>query len=766
MPFAAQRISVRGVVQGVGFRPFVYQLAGSHGLKGWVRNTSGNVTIVVEGEQEQIEQFLIALSTSPPPQAHIETISREDEPLHGYRGFEILDSLVKPGEYQLVSPDLATCMDCRNEIFSRSDRRYHYPFTNCTACGPRFTIIQGIPYDRERTTMKEFRMCPNCQKEYDTPSNRRFHAQPNACPVCGPSLTLADASGAKVESADVINEAARLLREGRILAVKGLGGFLLACDATSDGAVAALRERKQRPAKPFALMVANLSWAERLCEVNEAEAQLLSSPAAPIVLLKLKDGAQISNLIAPGLDHLGLMLPYTPLHHLLMKETGLPLVMTSGNLSEEPIAADDGEAVERLGAHTSGIADFFVLHNRKIHSRYDDSVVMVELGARQMIRRSRGYAPYPVRLPFAAGQILACGAEMKNTFCLTRDDYAFVSQHIGDMENEETLEHFERTLGQYEDLFSIKPVKIACDLHPDYLPTQFAEREAAKRGLPLVRVQHHHAHIAGCMAENGLNEKVIGVALDGTGMGADGLIWGSEFMIADYAGFTRKAHLEYLPLAGGSAAIHRPVRTAAGYLYYLLGNAALEYALPCFNGMDELEKALIKQQIDASLNAPLTSSCGRLFDAVSALLGICGQTDYEGQAAIELEAAAGELEIDGAYPFRIENRDGMRTIRVKELLGAVIDDYRQGLPAAEISALFHNTLVRIICLICSNLSAETGLKKVALSGGVFQNRRLLRLVHAGLKADGLTPLVHLHLPANDGCISLGQAAVANFTNSR
>jgi hydrogenase maturation protein HypF len=760
-PVEARRISVTGVVQGVGFRPFVYQLAGLNGLNGWVRNTSGSVKMVVEGDPAGIERFVTALSAAPPPQAHIEAVTREDEPVHGFRQFEILDSLIEPGAYQLISPDLATCPACRQEIFTKSDRRYRYPFTNCTACGPRFTIIKAVPYDRERTTMREFSMCPACRKEYNNPADRRFHAQPNACPVCGPALTLTDCSGRIIETGDVIGCSAKLLKEGRILAVKGLGGFLLACDATSGESVSRLRKRKQRPAKPFAVMVKDLAEAGRLCSVSRQEAGLLSSPAAPIVLLRRRETASLSDRIAPGLNQLGVMLPYTPLHHLLMQETGLPLVMTSGNLSEEPIAADNDEALDRLG----GIADYFILHNRPIFSRYDDSVVMAEQGGVQIIRRARGYAPYPVHLPFTARKILACGAELKHTFCLTRDNHAFVSQHLGDMENEETLTHFERTLGQYEEFFGARPDAIACDLHPDYLPTRWAEKEAEQRGLPLVRVQHHHAHIAACMAENGLREKVIGVALDGTGLGTDGRIWGCEFLVVDYRGFERKAHLEYLPLPGGSAAIHKPYRTAAGYLYTLLGSDALDLDLPCFSGVDEIEKELIKKQVNLSINTPLTSSCGRLFDAVSSLVGIRQQVEYEGQAAIELEAAAGDIVSDGVYPFQIENSGGLKIIRVKELLAAVISDYGKGLPAAAISALFHNTLARIITQLCSELSQETGLEKVALSGGVFQNRRLLRLVSIALKADGLTTLFHRHLPVNDGCISLGQAVVANFTDS-
>ncbi|MBN1189613.1 MAG: carbamoyltransferase HypF [Dehalococcoidales bacterium] len=760
VPIEARRISVTGIVQGVGFRPFIYQLARSNGLTGWVRNTSGNVTMVVEGEFPNIDRFLDILKKTPPPQSHIEEIVQEAEPVKGYRQFEISNSLVDPGRYQMISPDLATCPDCRMEIFDKTNRRYRYPFTNCTACGPRFTIIEAIPYDRERTTMREFRMCPDCRAEYEDPSNRRFHAQPNACPVCGPVLLLVDSQGRTVESGDVIADAARLLKEGCILAVKGLGGFLLACDATSSASTGLLRTRKQRPAKPFAVMVRDLAVAGRICHVSERESRVLASTSAPIVLLKIRENAPISPLVAPGLDRLGVMLPYTPLHYLLLEDTGLPLVMTSGNLSEEPIAGDNGEALDRL----KDIADYFVLHDRQIYSRYDDSVVMVELDSTQIARRARGYAPYPVKLPFSGRQILACGAEMKNTFCLTRDNQAFVSQHIGDMENEETLEHFERTLKIYESLFSLQPSMMACDLHPDYLSTRWAEEEAAKRDLPLVRVQHHHAHIAACMAENGVSGQVIGVALDGTGLGTDRRIWGCEFLVADYQCFNRKAHLEYLPQPGGDAAVHRPYRTAIGYLYSLLGNEDTCTDLPPFQKVDEVEIELIKKQAGLFLNTPLTSSCGRLFDAVSSILGICQQADYDGQAAAELEAAAGNNKTDSVYPFLIEENDGLRVIRIKEMLAALVCDFRGGKPAGVISAVFHDTIVQIIVRVCLDISQETGLKKVALSGGVFQNRRLLRGVYSGLKAAGLLPLHHLHLPSNDGCISLGQAVVGNFSS--
>jgi hydrogenase maturation protein HypF len=774
---AARRVHVKGVVQGVGFRPFVYQIAHAHELRGWVKNTSGDVTIVVEGPDDKIEKFLHALKTQPPPQSHIESIAVDSEPPANYSDFRILESQAQEDEYQLISPDLATCPACRKEIFDPANRRYHYPFTNCTNCGPRFTIIEDIPYDRPRTTMRKFKMCPDCRREYDDPADRRFHAQPNACPVCGPRLWIVgpqtDDNGrgqaSPLRTTDVIAEAARLIKDGQIVAIKGLGGFLLACDATSDAAVQRLRARKQRPAKPFAIMLSSLDEVKAYCEVNAQEEEALMSAAAPIVVLKIKgkiplyppfakgEAAQpISTLVAPGLKHLGVMVPYTPVHHLLMQAAGRPLVMTSGNLAEEPIAADNDEALRRL----SGIADYFVLHDREIYSRYDDSVVTFELGAIRTIRRARGYAPFPVRLPFPLKPVLACGPELKNTFCLTSDDYAFVSQHIGDLENEETLAHFENTINLYEKLFRVCPEAIACDLHPDYLATKWAEAEAKKRSLPLVPVQHHYAHIVSCLAENGAAGPAVGIALDGTGYGTDGRIWGGELMTADYQGFQRRAHFEYLPLPGGAAAIQRPYRIAAGYLYALLGAEALRPDLPGFKGMDEYEIDVIKKQVESGLNTPLTSSCGRLFDAVSALLGIRRQVEYEGQAAIELEAAADEGILTAEYPYRIETVDGMRIIRLRELLAAIVADIQRQVPVSIIAAQFHNTLARIMIKSGAELAEESGLRQVALSGGVFQNRRLLNQVVTGLKQAGLAPLVHRQLPTNDGCISLGQAVAA------
>ena len=756
------RISVRGIVQGVGFRPFVYGLATRHNLKGWVCNTSEDVRIEVEGEAGTVERFLAELKTSAPPLAHIEDITTSYHPPAGYKKFEIRPSVAQEGKYQLISPDVATCPACLTELINPDDRRYRYPFTNCTNCGPRFTIIADMPYDRPKTTMRHFQMCPRCQAEYDNPLNRRFHAQPNACPECGPRVELVDARGKAVPCPDAIAAASQLLKEGKIVAVKGLGGFLLACDATSETAVSALRERKKRPSKPFAIMVTDIVEANRHCYVSPQEEKLLTSPQSPIVLLKWREGSPVSPGVAPGLRYLGVMLPYTPLHHILLRDSDLPLVMTSGNLSEEPIARDNDEALSRL----SRIADYFLVHNRDIYSRYDDSVAMVEGGTSQLVRRARSYAPYPVHLPFTARQVLGCGAEMKSTFCLTRDDHAFLSQHIGDLENAETLEHFNNTVSLYKRLFHIEPEIIAADIHPDYLSTRYAQ-ERAGGGIKLVAVQHHHAHIVSCMVDNGVEKPVIGVSFDGTGMGDDGHIWGGEFLVADYRGFTRMGHLEYLPLPGGDAAIKRPYRTATGYILSLLGEAALND----FAGRPQsafiaskLETEIIARQIERKLNTPLTSSMGRLFDAVSALAGIRDEIDYEGQAAVELEMAAynEDLKDDQGYPCPIIAEGEMKIVLLADLLTAITEELTRGVSAGKISLKFHNTIARMTGEMCRRLAAETGIDRVALSGGVFQNRLLLRKTVKLLEDSGFQVFTHRQVPCNDGGISLGQAVIASF----
>ena len=781
---SAVSVSVRGVVQGVGFRPFIYQLATRHNLRGWVCNTSEDVRIEVEGEGTAIERFLQDLPEKAPPRARIENITVGHQSPSHYEKFEIRHSRAEDGKYQLVSPDIATCPDCLREILDPQDQRYRYPFTNCTNCGPRFTIIEDIPYDRPKTTMRHFRMCPLCRDEYNDPINRRFHTQPNACPVCGPHLELVDAGGGAVTGTDAITATSQLLNQGKIVAVKGLGGFLLACDATNKAAVKLLRDRKQRPSKPLAVMLASLSEIKEHCQVNKSEENLLTSPASPIVLMKWKARSTIVPAVAPGLRYLGVMLPYTPLHHLLLQESGLSLVMTSGNLSEEPIARDNDEALRRLG----GIADYFLLHNRDIYSRYDDSVAMVTGKGAQIIRRARGYAPYPIPLKFTCRQILGCGSEEKNTFSLTRDNYAFVSQHIGDMENLETLEHFDTTVELYKRLFRIDPELIAYDMHPQYLATKYAKSHISDLQSS-VAVQHHHAHIASCLADNGWSPDdgpVIGVAWDGTGYGIDRRIWGGEFLVADYHGFRRLAHLEYLPMPGGEAAIRNPYRLAIGYLYALTGHLPLDVCSPPFSfETSEEELRIIQRQIDRGVNCPQTSAGGRLFDAVSALLGIRERVSYEAQAAIELEMAAQIANpksqtpnpkspisnlrspmSDLAYPFDIEEGgDGgkrVAVIRLRALFEALIADRRDGVAAREMAYRFHVTVAEMMRAMCKQIAQETGLRTVALSGGCFQNRLLLALVVPRLHDLGLRVLVHRHVPCNDGGISLGQAVIAHF----
>ncbi len=759
-PILLKKIHVTGVVQGVGFRPFVYQLAHTHGLTGWVLNTSAGVEMEVEGPPEALRRFVGDLENQSPPLAKIESIAATDHPPRGYQQFEIRRSLSQEGEYQLISPDIATCRDCLAELLDPRDRRYRYPFTNCTNCGPRFTIIEDIPYDRPLTTMRDFVMCPRCQAEYEDPLDRRFHAQPNACPVCGPQLTLTNADGTSISVTDEITATVQLLEQGKILAIKGLGGFHLACDATNDMAVRRLRERKRRPAKPMAVMMATMDHIRAHCVVSDEEERLLTSPQCPIVLLRWKPTSTVSPLVAPGNRYLGVMLPYTPLHHVLLREIDRPLIMTSGNLSEEPIATGNEEALVRLG----GIADHFLFHNRDIYARYDDSVWMVAEERAQPLRRSRGYAPFPIRLPFRARQVLACGTELKNTFCATKDEYAFLSQHIGDMENLETLEHFQTSIALYERLFRLEPETVAYDLHPDYLATRYALSLGSSKRL--VPVQHHHAHIVSCMVDNGVQEPVIGVALDGTGYGMDGQIWGGEFLVADAHGFRRAAHLQYVPLPGGEASIRRPYRMAISHLLSLLGDEGLESGLPVVGDVDPLEVEVIKQQVAKRMNTPLTSSCGRLFDAVSAVLGFQGEASYEGQAAIQLEMMAYDVDDGASYPFAIVQQDGAEVIRLSTTWQGILHDLRAGVPAEVMASRFHNTVAQMIVHVCAGISEENGLRSVALSGGCFQNRLLLARTTGLLREAGFHVLTHHQVPCNDGGVSLGQAVIAHSRCAR
>lgn len=758
-------ITVYGVVQGVGFRPLVHSLAGEYDLKGWVRNRSGSVDIEVEGRESNLDSFLKGLQNRAPKIAYIEKMKVTHHPPKGYGGFEIIKSRKSGNGSRLVSPDIAMCGLCREEISDPGDRRFQYPFTNCTACGPRYSIIEEIPYDRPGTTMRRFSMCADCRREYGDPLDRRFHAQPNACPSCGPFLWLTGRNGATVLFDNAIKKAAEKLRSGNILAIRGLGGFQLACDAENENVVELLRGRKHRPAKPLALMLDSLETAKKHCRVSSAEAELLTSRQSPIVLLERSGNtSNICSRVAPNLNRLGIMLPYTPLHHLLLKETKKPLVMTSGNISGEPLLVDNEEALERL----SNIADYFLLHNREIHARSDDSVALVSDGEPRVVRRARGYAPYPVFLPFRSKRILACGAEEKNTFCLSRNSHAFLSPHIGELSNEKTFVHFEKSIDSYQALFQIDPEIIACDLHPDYPSTRYAKAACRKRNLKLIAVQHHHAHIASCMVENRVKGPVIGVAFDGTGYGTDGAIWGGEFLVSDFKGFSRRGHIQYVPMPGGSEAVRKPYRMALGYIFELLGRDFDLTGLPAAKYAREYE--IIQQQLLRGFNSPRTSSAGRLFDGISALLGIRETIEYEAQAAMELEMKALEMTAGEDIPclepygFDISEKDGIRSIRLAVLVESVVRDIRSKIPVPVIAMKFHITMAHMIAAMCKLISNDTGMKRVALSGGVFQNRLLLKMALAALRKDGFEVFQQRLVPCNDGGVSLGQAVVANYVS--
>jgi len=752
-----KRIRVQGIVQGVGFRPFVYRLAVSLGLSGHVLNVSGGVIIEVEGSAAAMDSFLDRLPKEAPPLASIDELIQEPRAVLGDLIFTIHDSVPDPGKFALVPPDLSTCDACLADFTDPSNRRFGYPFTNCTNCGPRYTIIQDIPYDRPKTTMSVFPMCPECQAEYDDPLNRRFHAQPNACARCGPWLELDEAFGR-----DALVSVRTLLKQGAVVAIKGLGGFHLACDAMNDTAVRRLRERKRRSDKAFALMVRDVAMAERIVFIDEADRRALTNPRRPIVLMLRRPDAPVSLAVAPGNNNLGVMLPYTPLHHLLFGDLpeGEPefaaLVMTSGNLSEEPIVSRNDEARPRL--HT--LADHFLFHNRDIQTRVDDSVVRTFDGRERVIRRSRGYAPQPIDLDRKMTEILACGGQLKNTFCLTKDCYAILSQHIGDLENLETLTFFQETLDHMKRFFRVSPQVAAHDLHPDYLSTKFALQIA---NVQKVGIQHHHAHIASCMAENHLHQKVIGIAFDGTGFGADGRIWGGEFLVCDFASFERYAHFRYVPLAGGDSAVREPWRIALGYLKEAFGSEAHKLDLPLFR-RPENHIRLVNSALEHRINTIETSSAGRLFDAVSSIAGLRQEITYEGQAAIELEMKA-DGSIGEAYPFDIES-SAPSQIDTRPMIRAIAQDTLAGVVIERISTKFHNTVSRIIVEVAGRIRASERLQKVCLSGGTFQNMYLLKASVTALKKAGFEVFVHSVVPANDGGLSLGQAAIANEVCSR
>ncbi|MFF9051911.1 carbamoyltransferase HypF [Streptomyces erythrochromogenes] len=771
-----RRVTVRGVVQGVGFRPYLYTRATGLGLAGHVTNTPEGVVAEVEGTPAAVSRFCEHLAADAPPLAVVDAVDHHEVPVAGGAGFTIVASRTGGPARTLVSPDVATCADCLAELADPADRRHRHPFITCTHCGPRFTIVTGLPYDRAHTTMARFPMCPDCAREYGDPGDRRFHAQPVACPACGPRLTLLTARTGRppceTPDEDPIAGARRLLAAGAILAVKGLGGYHLACDATHPRAVAELRRRKARGDKPFALMARDVRDAERYAHIGPEERALLEGGVRPVVLLRRRAAADpggapgaLAEGVAPRCPDLGVMLPYTPVHHLLLGLPGdLPgprlLVMTSGNLAGEPIVTDDDEALDRL----AGLADAWLTHDRPIHVPCDDSVVRVCDGETLTVRRARGYAPLPMTLPLPVPATLAAGGDLKNTFCLGEGRRAWLSAHIGDMDDLATQYALERAEQQLESITGVRPALLAADRHPGYRSAQWARRTAGSR--PLVRVQHHHAHIASALAEHGLDGEhpVIGVAFDGTGYGDDGAVWGGEVLLADYAGYTRFAHLAYVPLPGGDAAVHRPYRMALAHLR--AAGLSRTPDLPCVAACPPDELRVLERQLERGLNCVPTSSMGRLFDAVSSLAGVCHHAGYEAQAAIELEAAAlgGLLPVGPGYAFGLRDPEGPGAGPVvadpAPLLTAVVADVRAGTDPGLIAAGFHAGVTALVAELCARARERHGLDTVALTGGVFANTLLSSACARTLRASGFTVLRHGRVPPNDGGLSLGQLMVA------
>ena len=736
-------IAVSGVVQGVGFRPFVFGLASRLGLRGFVRNRLGSVWIEVEGGAPDLERFTAELKKGP-PLARIDEVRWAAQPIKGETAFRIEESESAGASAVFISPDVATCDDCLRELFDPRDRRYRYPFLNCTNCGPRLTIVRGAPYDRERTTMAGFALCADCREEYQDPRDRRFHAQPIACPACGPRLRALDGDGQPSPAPEgPVPWAVAQLASGRIGAVKGLGGWHLSCDARSEVAASELRRRKHRDEKPFALMVRDLAAAEALCELSPGERALLTSLARPIVLVRRRANAEVASAVAPGTPLLGVMLPYTPLHHLLL-ESSPALVMTSGNRSDEPIAFDDADALARL----HGIADFFLSHDRPIHSRCDDSVVREVSGAPLHFRRSRGYAPLPIRLPFAVKEpTLALGGELKSTFALADGKNGFLSHHLGDLEYAAAFRAYADSIAHYEKLYRISPARLVHDLHPDYASTRYAQ----ERGLPLIAVQHHHAHLAACLAENDAQGPAIGVCFDGMGFGSDGTLWGGEFLVGDCRSFRRAAHLALVPMPGGERATREPWRVAVAHL-----RAAGEDDAFIAARVEPQALRAVERMIERSFNSPLTSSMGRLFDAVASIAGVCDRASFEGQGAIRLESLAAGTAAAGAYEF--ESKSG--AIDARPVIAEAARDARSGVSAASIARRFHSGVVSMVARVCERLRGESGIGQVALTGGVFMNAILLEESLALLEARGFRVFRHRLVPPNDGGLSLGQLAVA------
>jgi hydrogenase maturation protein HypF len=760
------RLRVRGAVQGVGYRPFVYRLAQEYALCGWVSNDPAGVTIEAEGPDDMVAAFVGALRTQQPPSARVDEIAAELIEVEGATSFVIQASGTTGARTAIVLPDLATCDDCMSDVCAADNRRAGYAFTNCTNCGPRFSIIRGLPYDRSATTMAGFTMCEACAAEYADPRDRRFHAQPNACPACGPHLRFQDSNGTDLDCDDPIAGAAAALRAGQVVAVKGLGGFHLMVRATDDEAVMRLRSRKRRPAKPLAVMVADVAQARRFVIVDEAGATLLASREAPIVLLQRRNveiagvtGAApvaLADAVAPDNPYVGVMLPATPLHHLLLAAVGDPLVATGGNVAEEPICTDETEAVARL----RGVADLFLVHDRPIERHVDDSVVITIDGAPRLLRRARGFAPLPVLLGAPIASVLAVGPHLKNTIAVSRGRAVFISQHIGDLETPEAQRAFDRVTADLLRLYEVQPAAVAHDLHPDYVSTGSAADLARGLGVPCIAVQHHHAHLAACMAENGVTERTLGVVWDGTGYGTDGVIWGGEFLLGDAHACHRAAHLLPFRLPGGAAAIHQPWRVAVALLHATFGaDAVLEDAPALPQMLSAAGRRTIEHMITSGLNSPVTTSAGRLFDGVAALIGLCGTASYEGEPAIRLEHMCDAAE-HGAYdlPWIVEDEpdDAPFILDWRPMVRDILTDLRRGTAHGAIAARVHNALSHAI-----TLQAElTGCPRVALSGGCFQNRRLTERTAAALRRRGFTVLQHRQVPANDGGVSLGQVVVA------
>lgn len=758
----AERLEIKGVVQGVGFRPFLFGLAQKYDFKGEVSNTSDGVLLDIEGSRENIDRLCEDIFEKSPLLASVTHIRRQDMEIKGHTSFKIVKSKASDTRATLISPDVAICKDCLAEMQNPHDRRFEYPFINCTNCGPRYTIIEDVPYDRPKTSMKQFTMCSRCQDEYDNPLDRRFHAQPNACPQCGPHVWLVNNRGERIISdPDPVALAADVLSQGKIVAVKGLGGFHLAVDASNQEAVSMLRQRKKRPHKPFALMAASAEVLKDHVSISDMELNALESYHRPIVILKKRTAKSSVNRLAQDISPLnpyfGVMLPYTPLHYLLLAKGPDILVMTSGNRSGEPLSIKNSDAVDAF----ANIADYFLLHNRDIYFRADDSIMHIQNGTERFIRRSRGYAPLPIVLDRKLPPILGCGGGLKSTVCLTRGNQAFLSQHIGDLENEKSFRFYQKSIAHLEQILDIHPEIIVHDMHPGYMSTAYAAGQAKE--FQCLGVQHHHAHAVSCMAENNLDQEVIAITLDGTGYGTDGKIWGGEILTCTHAAFTRKAHLKYLPMPGSETAILEPWRMATSCLFDAFGKEYSELDIEFTAQMEHEKTDFLCQMIEKKINSPMTSSCGRLFDAVASLLCIRHEISFESQAAMELEAIADGRVSDTGYGFQIMTDDVGEDgwiLDIKDGIRDLVQDLKQGISKETVSRKFHRTMIDVFVTAAAGISQKTGIRLVVLSGGVFHNTLILNGIIQGLEQNNLTVYTHSKVPAGDGGISLGQVMIA------